>query len=138
MRHNRRLYIPTLVFAVLILAESVLAHHSFSAEFDINQPFTLTGVLTKVNWENPHVHLLLAVKDNAGKSVSWDIETWPTGLLHRSGLTRQSFAEGQTVTMLLYHAKDGSKTLAYLGKITFSDGHAVELIGPGNRAQDHE
>ena len=53
------------------------AHHSFGAEYDVNQPITLTGVLTKVEWTNPHSHLYLDVRDDKGNVVNWQFEGYP-------------------------------------------------------------
>ena len=101
-----------------------------AAEFDGEKTVTVTGVLTRVEWINPHVRFHLDVKDENGQVVPWEIATWPTGLLHKAGLSRQLFVEGQTVTMFGYRAKDGSR-LAYLGKVTFADGKQFILWSYG-------
>jgi hypothetical protein len=116
--------------ALFFAALPALAHHSFAAEFDGQKTVTVTGVLTKVEWINPHVRFHLDTKDENGNVVPWEIATWPTGLLHKAGLSRQLFVEGQTVTMFGYRAKDGSR-LAYLGKVTFADGHQFILWSAG-------
>jgi hypothetical protein len=118
------------VAGLLLSALPALAHHSFAAEFDGQKTVTVTGVLTRVEWINPHVRFHLDVKDENGQTVPWEIATWPTGLLHKAGLSRQLFVEGQTVTMFGYRAKDGSR-LAYLGKVTFADGKQFILWSYG-------
>jgi len=131
MKHG--LIAAVAVLVLVISGRSALAHHSFAAEFDINKPVTLRGTVTKVDWINPHVYLHLDVKDAAtGKVSSWALSTYSPGALRRIGATRANFGQGQEVTVVGYHARDGSN-LAFLRRMTFSDGHTVELwIGDEN------
>src|SRR5436190_106026 len=128
-------------FAVLALvcglgaSVSLRAHHSFAAEFDIDKPLALKGVVTKVEWVNPHVYLAVDVKDNSGKVTPWSLSTLSPTAVRRGGVTRAMLGAGQTVTIQAYHAKDGSN-FAFLRKITFPDGHSVELwLGDASAAQ---
>ena len=129
---NRRIAVLGILIAALS-GHGVLAHHSFAAEYDINKPVTLRGTVTKVDWINPHVYLYLDVKDPAsGKMTAWALTTYSPASLRRIGATRANFGQGQAVTVLAYHAKDGSN-LAFLRRMTFADGHTVELwIGDEN------
>jgi len=72
------------VLSVGIVAPSA-AHHSFGAEYDVSQPITLTGVLTKIEWTNPHTHIYLDVADERGAVVNWQLEGYPPVALHRMG-----------------------------------------------------
>ena len=93
------------------LAIPLLAHHSFSAQFDANKQVTLEGVVTKIAWANPHVYFYVDVKDSNGSVVNWACETnGPNGLI-RQGWKRESLKVGDTVNVTAYLAKDGSKSV---------------------------
>lgn len=96
---------------VLTAGLPLLAHHSFAAEFDANQPITLKGVVTKVEWMNPHVYFYLDVKDENGKVVSWAAEGAPPNALYRNGWRKDSLKPGDAITVDAYRAKDGSSTV---------------------------
>jgi hypothetical protein len=99
------------------------AHHSLSSEFDESKPLTLKGVVTTVDWENPHVFIHLSVKDG-DHTTEWSLETLPPVVLRRGGLRKEMLGAGQSVTVLGYAARTGNN-LAFLRKITFADGHEV-------------
>lgn len=85
------------------------AHHSFAAEYDANAPIKITGILTKVDWVNPHSWIQLDVKDPVtGKITTWRCETAPPNGLIRRGWTKSSFPIGEEVTVEGYRAKDGT------------------------------
>lgn len=101
-----------------------LAHHSFSAEYDRAKPVNLTGVVTRLDWINPHARFHCDVKDANGKLVDWEVElTSPAGLIRR-GWTRHSLKIGETVTVAGFGAKDGSN-LANATTVTLGDGKKV-------------
>ena len=103
---------------------SLLAHHSFSAEFDDKQPLKLTGTLVKVEWMNPHIWFYVDVKDESGKVTTWGFSGGPPGMLMRRGITRDVLKVGDVIKVEGFRAKDGSNN-ASGGNVTFADGRKV-------------
>ena len=106
----KRSIAAVLLLAVLVAAAApLLAHHSFAAEFDGTKRVQLTGVVTKVEWTNPHVWFYVNVKDEAtGKLVNWGAEMGSPNALMRSGWTRNTMQIGMVVTFNGALSKDGS------------------------------
>jgi len=84
------------------------AHHSFAAEYDSKKPVTLKGVVTKVDWTNPHVYFYIDVTDENGKVTNWGFEMGPPNGLQRAGWTRNTMKVGDEVVVEGTLAKDGS------------------------------
>jgi hypothetical protein len=127
MKRNRaRLLLLSCVF---ILAAPAFAHHSFEAEFDIDKPLTLTGVLTGVEWINPHVYLHVDVKDSSDKVTNWRFETLPPVMLRSGGLERSMLHLGEALTIDGYSAKDGSK-FGWASALHLMNGSTITLITP--------
>ena len=118
-----------LVTAGFLLASvaPVFAHHAYSAEFDTLKPVKLTGVLTKVEWANPHIWVYLEVKDDNGNLTNWGFSASPPGMLQRRGITKNSLKAGDVLTISGHRAKDGSNN-ASGNIVTFADGRDA-LIG---------
>ena len=93
---------------VLIGAARLGAHHSFAAEFDASKRVTLTGVVTRVDWRNPHIYVYLNVKDDRGNVTEWACEGGPPNVLLRQGWSRTTVKEGDEVTIDGAVAKDSS------------------------------
>src|SRR5262245_40848469 len=114
------------VTAGLLLSASpvLFAHHSFSAAYDSNQPVKVTGVISRVDWQNPHIWFFLDVKDDSGKVTTWGFSGAPPGVLQRRGITRSVLKTGDTIVVEGFRARDGSNN-ASGGKVTFPDGRSV-------------
>jgi len=120
--------IAALVPALLVAAAAAAsAHHSYTAEFDLDKPVKLTGTLTRLEWTNPHIWLYLDVKDETGKVTNWGFSASPPGMLTRRGITRNSLKMGEVLTISGHRAKDGSNN-ASGNVVTFADGRDA-LIG---------
>ena len=107
----RSRWISLIVAGLIVGSGAASAHHSFSAEFDSNKPITLKGIVTKVEWTNPHVWFYINVKDEAGEVANWGAEMGPPHGLQRSGWRRETLKIGEEVTVEGYLAKNGSKRL---------------------------
>ena len=93
---------------VIVGTGSVLAHHSFAAEFDAGKPLTLKGIVTKIEWQNPHTYFYLDVTATDGKVVNWGMEMGSPNGLMRQGWTRNTLKIGDGVTVEGSAAKDGT------------------------------
>lgn len=100
------------------------AHHSFSTEYDEHKPIELSGVVTKLEWTNPHVRFYLEVKDAAGKVTVWNLELASVNSLRRNGWTRLSLKEGDRVTAMGYAALSGSP-MASASAVKLADGRSL-------------
>jgi hypothetical protein len=107
----------SLVFAVFPLA----AHHSFAAEYDSSKPVEFKGVVTKLDWMNPHVYFYVDVKDSEGKTISWACEAGNPNALARRGWKKSSLKAGDEITVTGFRAKDGTFT-ANARSIVLTDG----------------
>ena len=113
-----------LALAIFAAAWPALGHHSFAAEFDADKPVEVTGVVTKVEWANPHARFYVDVKDDQGNIVNWNIELGPPLILQRLGWRHDSLKIGDQVTVEGYSARDGSR-MANAKKVTLADGRSV-------------
>jgi hypothetical protein len=111
-----------------------LAHHSFSAEFDGDKEAVLTGVITKVDWINPHSYWHIDVTNKDGQVENWMIESLSPGEWHAAKVTRDMAGKpGEMVTLNVFLARDGTKHMAWSTKFTFGDGRVIEATCPRGR-----
>ena len=116
--------IRVLTINMVLLAAPLLAHHSFAAEYDEKKPITLKGVVTKVEWSNPHARFYVDVKDDKGNVTNWNLELASPNVLMRKGWKRNSLQVGDAVEVSGSQAKDGSN-MANARTVTLSDGRKV-------------
>jgi hypothetical protein len=124
----RRSLFVSLIAILLFPAVPLRAHHSPSAVFDMEHPFTLTGTLTKIDWFNPHIEVYVEAKNDNGNLENWKFESNPPSWFRRVNIGRDDFAKaiGQQITVQGVRAKAGG-LYGYLLKVTFADGNSIEL-----------
>ncbi|MEQ1883901.1 MAG: DUF6152 family protein [Bryobacteraceae bacterium] len=124
---KRKVFALLPAFIALFVGGSLLAHHSPSAIFDMKKPVAIKGTLTKVDWVNPHIVILLDSK-GANGAENWKFESNPPSWFKHVDLSRADFAKyvGQEVTVGGVRAVDGS-FYGYMTKFSAPDGTAIEL-----------
>jgi hypothetical protein len=118
---------------VLRLTTPAVAHHAFSAEFDAKRPVKLEGVVTRVEWINPHSWIHLDVKKSDGTLEKWMIEAGAPNALVRRGFTKDSLPVGTRIVVDGYRAKDGAAR-ANGRDLTFPDGKKLFMGSSGTGA----
>ena len=119
---------PVLSEAASTPRASVQDPFHFMTDYDSKTLLTLTGKITRVDWTNPLVHIYIDVADAGGKVTAWSLVGFPPNKLKRDGFPRQLLNIGDTVTITVHKAKDGSNTAA-MREVTFPDG-SKKFAGP--------
>jgi Family of unknown function (DUF6152) len=125
-----------LVFAgvgLVLAARPVVAHHSFAAEFDSEQPVTLKGTVVQMDWVNPHSWIHVDVKNEDGTVTRWMVEGGTPNTLFRRGFTKDSLRAGTAITVEGYRAKNGANR-ANGRDLILSDGKRLFLGSSGTGA----
>jgi hypothetical protein len=108
----RKLFLAVVGAAALALPGSGWAHHSAIAQFDLNNPVTIRGTVTKMDWVNPHAWIYVTAKAADAKTVDWKIEAGSPARMQARGLKREYFQPGTEVIIGGFTARDGTQTLA--------------------------
>jgi hypothetical protein len=114
----------SLTLVALLAAPLAHAHHSFAAEYDMNKSVKVTGTVTKLEWQNPHIWYYVDVKNDDGSVINWAFSGSSPIQLMRRGIRKNILAPGTIITVEGYRAKDGSNN-AGGSKVTFQDGRSV-------------
>ena len=125
------------VAALVSIPSGIDAHHAFSSEFDSDRPFRVQGVISKVEWINPHAWVHVDVKGEDGKVVPWMMEGGTPNSLLRAGLTRRILIPGTEVIVRGYQSKDPDCVPKCRGSgrdITFLDGRQIFMGSSGTGA----
>ncbi len=104
---------------LLAAVAPVLAHHSLAATYDTHQSILLKGTVTKITWENPHVHLFLQAQDKTGRDAEWEFELGSPNMQIQNGWKLDTFRRGDHVVVTAYPARNGSK-IGYASKVALS------------------
>ncbi|HXD17870.1 MAG TPA: DUF6152 family protein [Vicinamibacterales bacterium] len=124
-------------FSLALLAVPAAAHHSLTAEFNPDTTVTMKGVMTSIEWINPHIYIYFDVVDKDGKKSQFAVETFPPNHMRsRYGLTKQvlsaDFDKKEMMVVEVNPAKNG-KAVGWLTKLTYPDGHFIKLTAePGS------
>ncbi len=117
----------TVVAAAMAALAVARGHHSVSGVFDSERPFEINGVVTEVEWINPHIYLHLAVTEEDGSVTPWQLETAPTAFMRKAGITK-AMLEGNgtpvTVTGIESHTLPN---VGWIRRITFEDGRYFQI-----------
>ena len=121
---RRCLLVGTFGIGLALLATPARAHHSFAAEFDRDRTITVTGLVQKVEWTNPHARIYVQGTDERGKEQLWDFELGPPNGLMRNGWRRDSLKQGHEVTVNGFRSKTSDR-VANARTVTLADGRQV-------------
>ena len=116
------------LLAAAVFCRPLQAHHSFAAEYDAQAPVALKGVVTKVEWTNPHAYIYIDVAVDTGTLVNWAVEGYPPNTLKRTGFRRDLLKTGDVINITGYRARF-SPNRAAGREITMADGKRV-FLGP--------
>ena len=114
---------------LVCLAAPVVAHHSFSVEYDVMRPVKVTGTVSRLEWTNPHAHLYVDGVDQNGTKVSWNFEMASPNILERNGWSRKAVKANDTVVVEGYAGRVDS-TRGIANSIKFPDGRALFAGAP--------
>jgi hypothetical protein len=126
MRAGNRLVLAAATTLVWVVP--LAAHHAVTAEFDPSKTITFKGVVSKVEWVNPHIFVYVDVKDEAGTTTTWMLQSAPPLFFKGSGLTKNTLlGNNEEVTVSAFPAKDGTRAYGFLLKLTYPDGHFFSM-----------
>jgi Family of unknown function (DUF6152) len=127
------------IMTVFLAALPVLAHHPFSAEYDWKQPVTVTGIVSRLDWANPHAHIYVDAKSSDGKTTSWAFELGSINALVTAGWSKDTLKTGDNVTVDAWLSRS-QKNVANVKSITLPNGRelsgASSIVDPNANPTD--
>lgn len=122
----------TMVVTGALVSLQAHAHHSFAAQYDRSAEVALEGIISKVEWTNPHAHVYLDVKSPDGSMANWNLELASPNMLIRNGWKRDSLVANDHIKVTASRARDGTNTAAVV-LITRDDGSELTFISGDDR-----
>ena len=114
--------------ALLVLPVGALAHHSLSGQFDTARSFEISGVVSRVDWVNPHTYVYVDVKQADGSLLTWKIESLPVAMMRKAGLSKGELAgDGRPVWLKAHPARGSEPRLGYLVQMRLGDGREIQF-----------
>jgi hypothetical protein len=127
---RRNLLAGLCIGGAVLAGTPLVAHHSLSAEFDVNKPITFTGTITQVDWTNPHIYTHVEVTAPDGGKIVYKVEGGAPNSLFRQGWRKETLKTGSVVTVTGLRAKNPASTNIGQAVIVLPDGR--KLVGPGS------
>ena len=120
---------------MMLLAAPAAAHHSVAGQFDITRSVKFSGVVSRVDWINPHTYLYVDVTDAAGKVTVWKLESLPVAMMRKAGLSKQDIlGDGKRVEVVANPARNGTPALGYIINLRYADGRNFQFgSDPGDK-----
>jgi len=114
--------------AVATATSLAMAHHSLSGQFDVSKSFEITGVVSRVEWVNPHTQLFVDVKQPNGSMLTYKFESLPVAMMRKAGLSKgELIGDGRPVVITAYPSRSGVPTLGYLLHLKLADGREIQF-----------
>ena len=125
---NRPFFIGLVALAMFGVSLSQ-AHHAVHGRYDYEAEITLTGMITRVDWINPHVRILLDVTEGDGSTTTWEITSAPAQFMRRAGISKSKLISdgGEPVTVLGIRARNPDLNHIWAYRIDYADGHFYQL-----------
>ena len=123
-----------LLFGLILVSGTLLAHHGTNASYEMDKVVTISGTVTEFVWSNPHCQVYLDVKDEQGNIVHWAGEMNSPGVLERAGLSRKTMKAGDQIKLVLHPSKAGAP-VGVVQDITLPDGKVIARGGGGAQQQ---
>lgn len=128
MRGNMNLASLSVTLLLAMAMPEAGAHHSLSGQFDTTKSFELNGVISRVDWINPHTYIYVDVKQAAGDPLTYKLESLPVAMMRKAGLSKQELlGDGKSVHFKAHPARNGTVTLGYLVLLKLADGREIQF-----------